>query len=71
MDSMVRIFLDRANNEIFAAESLKKLNEGERQKIDFNLPENVTFYSSVISHSYYSIFYALASIFSHYLYIYF
>ena len=58
MDSMVRIFLDRANNEIFAAESLKKLSEGERQKIEFNLPENVTFYSSVISHSYYSIFYA-------------
>ena len=58
MDSMVRIFLDRANNEIFAAESLKKLSEGEKQKIEFNLPENVTFYSSVISHSYYSIFYA-------------
>ena len=58
MDSMVRIFLDRANNEIFAAESLKKLSEGERQKIEFNLPENVTFYSSVISHAYYSIFYA-------------
>src|SRR3989338_5974318 len=58
MDSMVRIFLDRANNEIFAAESLKKLSEGEKQKIDFNLPENVTFYSSVISHAYYSIFYA-------------
>jgi len=62
MDSMVEIFLDRANNEILAAESLKKLSEEARQKEEFNLPSQTTFYSSVISHAYYSIFYAAKAI---------
>lgn len=57
MDSMVEIFLERANNEILAAESLKKLSEEMKFKEEFYLPNNITFYSSVISHSYYAIFY--------------
>lgn len=58
MDSMVEIYLERADNEILAAESLKRLSEEEKDKEDFNLPSDTTFYSSVISHSYYAIFYS-------------
>ena len=59
---MVELYLERANNEILAAESLKKLSEELEIKENFNLPKTITFYSSVISHSYYAIFYAAKSI---------
>jgi uncharacterized protein (UPF0332 family) len=62
MDSMVEIFLERADNEILAASSLKKLSEEEDSKQDFELPADITFYSAVISHSYYSIFYAAKAV---------
>ncbi|MFH1432107.1 MAG: HEPN domain-containing protein [archaeon] len=62
MDSMVEIFLERADNEIHAAESLKKLSEDLNSKKEFELSVDVTFYSSVISHSYYAIFYAAKAI---------
>ncbi|MDD5133569.1 MAG: HEPN domain-containing protein [Candidatus Nanoarchaeia archaeon] len=62
MDSMVEIFMDRSNNEISIAESLKKLSEDNKLKEEFKIPENMTFYSSVISHSYYAIFYAAKAI---------
>jgi uncharacterized protein (UPF0332 family) len=62
MDSLVEIFLERAGNEIMAAESLKKLSEEKDTKEEFSLPEDTTFYSSVISHSYYAIFYAAKAI---------
>lgn len=58
MDLLINIYLDRANNEIMVAKSLKRLSENEDDKINFELPFDVSFYSSVISHSYYSIFYA-------------
>ena len=62
MDSLVEIFMERANNEILAAESLKKLSESGKLKEELSLPEKTTFYSSVISHSYYAIFYAAKAI---------
>ncbi len=62
MDSQVEIFLKRANNEILVAESLKRLSEETKYKEEFNIPQEATFYSSVISHSYYSIFYAAKAI---------
>ncbi|MDI6721154.1 MAG: HEPN domain-containing protein [Candidatus Aenigmarchaeota archaeon] len=55
---MVRIYIERSGNEINAAECLKKLSEDAKLKQDFGLDTKLTFYSSVISHSYYSIFYA-------------
>jgi len=58
MDTMVEIFTERADNEIMAAESLKRLSEEAKAKTDFKIPKKTTFYSSVISHSYYAIFYA-------------
>jgi len=57
MGSLIEIYLDRSNNEIMIAESLKRLTELEDDKENFNLPEDTSFYSAVISHSYYSIFY--------------
>mgnify|MGYP001573678276 CR=1 FL=1 len=62
MDSMVEIYFDRASNELLAAESLKRLSEDSKAKEEFNLPQKTTFYSSVISHSYYAVFYAAKAI---------
>lgn len=62
MDSQVEIYIRRANNEILVAESLKKLSEEIKSKEDFGIPQEATFYSSVISHSYYAIFYAAKAI---------
>jgi uncharacterized protein (UPF0332 family) len=58
MDTMVRILLRRAENELMAAEALKRLSEEKKAKDFMGMPESTTFYSSVISHSYYAIFYA-------------
>ncbi|MBU1136495.1 MAG: HEPN domain-containing protein [Nanoarchaeota archaeon] len=62
MDSMVEIYIERAKNETLTAESLKKLSEEIKFKENFDIPNNTTFYSSVISHSYYSIFYSAKAI---------
>lgn len=61
MDSLAEIFLDRADNEMLAAASLRRLSEDPLLKREFGLPSGVTFYSAVISHSYYAIFYAAKS----------
>ena len=58
MGSLIDVYLDRSNNEIMIAESLKRLTEQEGDKENFDLPEDISFYSAVISHSYYAIFYA-------------
>ena len=62
MDSLVEIYLNRANNDILAAESLRRLSDNQKDKEDFSLPSDTTFYSSVISHSYYAIFYSTKAI---------
>ena len=58
MDSEVKLIIERAENEILVAEILEKLSK-ENPNINsaLNIPSGNTFYSSVISHSYYSIFY--------------
>lgn len=38
MDSQVEIFIKRANNELLAAESLKRLSEEAKTKEDFHIP---------------------------------
>lgn len=62
MDSKARIYLNRAENEVLAAKALKRLSQQNKDKINFELPQDITFYSSVITHSYYSIFYAAKAI---------
>lgn len=58
MVSKVELYLQRAKNEHMAAEAMKKLSEDKREKNNFDIPEETTFYSSVISHSYFSIFFS-------------
>ena len=62
MGSLIDVYIDRASNEIMVAESLKRLSENEEDKVNFGLPDGISFYSSVISHSYYAIFYATKAI---------
>lgn len=40
MDSMVDIYLERADNEVYAAESLRILSENEESKENFEIPNN-------------------------------
>ena len=58
MDLKVSLLIGRASNEILAARALKKISDepGLKQQIEF--PAETTFYSNVISNSYYSIFYS-------------
>ena len=62
MDSKVEIFLERTKNELAVAELLKRVTEEANTKRNFSIDENMTFYSSVISHSYYAIFYSAKAI---------
>ena len=56
MDSKVELYIKRARTEMNMAILLL---ESSNNKIlhEFNIPEDETFYSGVISHCYYSIFY--------------
>ena len=56
MDSKVELYIKRARTEMNMAIVLL---ESSNNKIlhEFNIPEDETFYSGVISHCYYSIFY--------------
>ena len=57
MDS--ELYLERAENELELAKIIFTLTEQENlQKDIFHLDRTMTFFSAVISHSYYSIFYA-------------
>src|SRR3989338_9291767 len=58
MDSMVKIYIQRALNDISIAKLLFEISNNKNKKEEFNIEEETTFYSAVISHSYYSIFYA-------------
>ena len=62
MDSMTNVFLRRAENEILIAEKLVQLSEDMKTKDSLQIPQAATFYSAVISHSYYAIFYATKAI---------
>lgn len=57
MGIKVRKYLERAENELRISIILKNLSESE-EKVKFGAEKEDTFYSSVISHAYYSIFYS-------------
>ncbi len=57
MDLEVESSIKRMDNELIAAEALFKLSESSEAKVLLKVPMGETFYSSVISHAYYSIFY--------------
>ena len=41
MGSLIDVYPDRANNEIMAAVSLKRLSEQEKDRVSFDLPDDV------------------------------
>ena len=54
-----KLYLQRAENELVAAQILFDISANEKlQKEKFKLEKDFTFYSLVISHSYYCIFYS-------------
>ncbi len=63
MSDETELYLQRAENELVAAQILFDISSNETlQKEQFKLEKNFTFYSTVISHSYYSIFYSAKAI---------
>jgi len=64
MDSMAKLFVERAKNELKIAEILFRLSDDKEEKKDFDVKENMTFYSGAIAHAYYCIFYSAKAILS-------
>ena len=62
MDSKVRLYLERAENELRLAKAIFNLSKLEKIKIELEANPDDTFYSAVISHCYYSIFYSAKAI---------
>jgi len=58
MDPLVKLYLERADTEIVEAESLFKISGDNSLKAILKIDVSKTFYSGVISHSYYAIFYS-------------
>jgi len=59
---MVKIYLSRALNELSQAKLLFTISNDDEKKQEFQIEEEMTFYSGAISHAYYSIFYSAKSI---------
>ena len=58
MDSDTKLYLERAENELRLVEIIMKLSTDQDLQVKtFNLGKAETYFSSVISHAYYSIFY--------------
>ena len=57
-DHREKLYLNRSRNELDLAKAIFKLSTQNSLKHEFELKEDSTFFSNVISNSYYSIFYA-------------
>src|SRR3989344_9708410 len=63
MSDEVELYLQRAENELVAAQMLFEVSSNTAlQKEQFKLEKEFTFYSTVICHSYYSIFYSAKAV---------
>ena len=63
MNNLSKIYLSRAENELVAGRILNEVSKNpQMQKEQFKIETNFTFYSSVISHCYYCIFYTAKAI---------
>ncbi|VVB59458.1 Uncharacterised protein [uncultured archaeon] len=59
MNPMAELYLERVENELVAAGMLMEVSRNQQlQKEQFKIERNFTFYSAVISHAYYCIFYS-------------
>jgi len=61
-DHKETLYLERAKNELDLARATFKLSTNKKLKIEFELKEDTTFFSNVISNSYYCIFYSAKAI---------
>ena len=62
MEGLVRLYLEKAENELILAESLFKISSDNLMKEKLEVRSKETFYSAVITHSYYSIFYCAKAV---------
>jgi len=63
MDDKSELYLQRAENELVVAQMLFQISSNTfLQKEQFKLEKEFTFYSTVIGHSYYCIFYSAKAI---------
>lgn len=62
MDSKVKLYLERAENEFRLAKAVFNLSEKQEIKSALEVNPKDTFYSAVISHCYYAIFYCAKAI---------
>jgi len=62
MDLMISVYLKRAENEVLIAGKLNEMSESDKVRTFMEIPQEMTFYSAVISHAYYSIFYSAKAI---------
>ncbi|MBI2631700.1 HEPN domain-containing protein [Candidatus Pacearchaeota archaeon] len=58
MDSKDKLLIERAEHEIVVADLLYSLSNDSPEKTALNVSSGSTFYSAVISHAYYAIFYS-------------
>jgi uncharacterized protein (UPF0332 family) len=58
MDLMSEFLIKRAENELVIAEKLNEMSSEEKIRNYLEISSGMTFYSGVISHAYYSIFYS-------------
>ncbi len=58
MDFEYKIYLTRAENELNLSIIVKKISDDRKMQIEVFMMKEDTYYSAVISHAYYSIFYA-------------
>ncbi len=61
MDSEVKLYLQRAEDEFLLSENDMKISINIRLKEILGIPKEKTFFNSVITHAYYSIFYCAKS----------
>jgi len=59
MDSLIKLYLKRSENELILSNSIFEISNNKKLKKNIlKIEEDLTFYSAVISHCYYSIFYS-------------
>lgn len=61
-DHKQTLYLERAKNELDLVKAIFKLSTNKKLKSEFELKEDTTFFSNVISNSYYCIFYSAKAI---------
>ena len=57
-DHKEKLYIQRARNELSLAKVIFKISTNDKQKPEFELKEDTTFFSNVISQAYYCIFYS-------------